>query len=94
MNIAASGEFWLPETPGVTVRGAFKADAGEQPEAVLAGALVEDPRVTRSETGGLTYAMGPAGAVKASLAITMQGRLDSGDSVTLVTAQNWGDPAG
>ncbi|MDT7720527.1 MAG: hypothetical protein QOE94_1538 [Mycobacterium sp.] len=31
MSIAASGDFWLPETPGVMVRGAFKADAGEQP---------------------------------------------------------------
>jgi hypothetical protein len=44
MNIAASGEFWLPETPDETVRGAFRADAGEQPEAVLADALAEDPR--------------------------------------------------
>jgi hypothetical protein len=92
MSIATSGEFWLPEKPGRTVRGAFKADTGQQPEAVLAGALVEDPRVTRSPTGGLTYASGPAGAVKASLATTMQGRLDSGDSVTLINAQNWGGP--
>jgi hypothetical protein len=92
MNIAASGEFWLPETPDETVRGAFKADAGEQPEAVLAGALVEDPRVTRSATGSLVYASGAAGGVHASLPITMQGRLDDGDSVTLINAQNWGNP--
>ena len=38
MSIAASGDFWLPETPGVMVRGAFKADAGEQPEVQFAGA--------------------------------------------------------
>lgn len=92
MNIAASGAFWIPETPGVAVRGAFKADPGQHPEAVLAGALVQDPRVTRSETGGVTYAMGPAGGVKASLAITMQGRHDNADFVTLMTAQNFGDP--
>jgi ApeA N-terminal domain 1 len=92
MNIAASGEFWLPETPDETVRGAFKADAGKQPEAVLDDALVEDPRVSRTATGSLMYARGAAGGVKASLPITMQGRLDSGESVTLVNAQNWGDP--
>ena len=92
MNIAASGEFWLPETPDETVRGAFRADAGKQPEAVLAEALVEDPRVSRTATGGLMYARGAVGGVKASLPITMQGRLDSGESVTLVNAQNWGDP--
>jgi hypothetical protein len=92
MNIAASGEFWLRETPGKTVRGAFTADAGEQPEALLADALVEDPRVSRTAAGGLTYARGAAGGVKASLPITMQGQLDSGESVTLVHAQNWGGP--
>jgi hypothetical protein len=43
MSIAASGEFWLPETPGKAVRGVFKADPGKQPEATLARALVEDP---------------------------------------------------
>lgn len=92
MNISASGEFWLPETPDETVRGAFKADAGEQPEAVLDDALVEDPRVSRTSPTGLVYARGAAGGVQASLPITMQGRLDSGDCVTLVKAQNWGDP--
>jgi hypothetical protein len=92
MNIAASGEFWLPETPDETVRGAFKADAGERPEAVLDDALVEDPRVSRTATGDLMYTRGAAGGVKASLPITMQGQLDSGESVTLVNAQNWGDP--
>jgi hypothetical protein len=61
MNIAANGDFCLPETPRVTVQDAFKADAGRLPEAVLAGALVEDPRVTRSAAGGLTYAMGATG---------------------------------
>jgi hypothetical protein len=93
MDIAAGGEFWLPETPDVTVRGAFRVDPGEQPEARLAAALVEDPRVTRSATGGLTYAQGPAGSIKASLPLTIQSQLlDSGESVTLVNAQNWGGP--
>ena len=92
MNIAASGEFWLPETPDETVRGAFRADAGKQPEAVLDDALVQDPRVSRTSPTGLVYARGAAGGVQASLPITIQGRLDSGDCVTLVNAQNWGDP--
>ena len=92
MNIAASGEFWLPETPGKTVRGAFEADAGEQPEVVLGGALVVDPRVSRTDGGSPMYAQGDAGGVQASLPITVQGRLDSGESVTMVKAQNWGDP--
>jgi hypothetical protein len=92
MNIAAGGEFWLPETPGTTVRGAFRADAGEQPEVVPDGALVADPRVSRTDGGGLMYVQGDAGGVQASLPITVQGRLDSGESVTLVKAQNWGGP--
>jgi hypothetical protein len=92
MNIAANGSFWLPETPGKTVRGEFTANPGEQPQALLAGALVEDPRVTRSDNGGLSVAWGAAGGVKASLPITMQGRLDDGDAVTMINAQNWGDP--
>jgi hypothetical protein len=86
MNISASGEFWLPETPHETVRGAFRADPGEQPEAVLDDALVEDPRVSRPDTGGLVYAQGAAGSVKASLPKTLQGRLEAGDCVTLVDA--------
>jgi hypothetical protein len=92
MNIAASGDFWLPETPGVTVRGEFEAEAGGQPEALLADSLVEDPRMTRSATGGATFVVGPAGSVKAFLPITVQGRLDSGDFFTLLNAQNYGGP--
>jgi hypothetical protein len=93
MNIAASGEFWLPETPGKTVCGAFRADAGEKPEAQLARALVEDPRVATSPMGGTTYGIGGApNSVEAFLPITIQGRLDSGDSVTLVNAGNRGGP--
>ncbi|BBX56954.1 hypothetical protein MSHO_22990 [Mycobacterium shottsii] len=73
------------------MRGAFRADVGEKPEAVLDGALVEDPRVTRSGTSSV-YTRGDAGGVKASLPITIQGRLDSGASVTMINAQNWGHP--
>lgn len=92
VNIAASGDFWLPDRPDETVRGTFQADAGEPPEAVLADALVEDPRVSCTANDGLMYVRGPAGGVKASLPTTMQGRLDSGESATLINAQNWGDP--
>lgn len=90
--IVASGKFWLPETPSVTVRGEFEAEPGEKPEALLVNGLVEDSRVRRSPTGGAVYTMGPAGSVKAFLPITMRGRLDSGDFVTLIKAQNKGGP--
>jgi hypothetical protein len=92
MNVAAGGDFWVPVTPGVTVSGAFKADAGSEPELVLARGVVGDPRVAVSVHGGITYASGGVATIKASLPITVQGRLDSGESVTLVNAQNWGGP--
>jgi hypothetical protein len=68
-----------------------KQTPASNPEVQLAGALVDDPRVTRT-THSVAYAQGAAGSVKASLPITMQGRLDSGDSLTLINAQNWGGP--
>lgn len=93
MSIAASGEFWLPETPRVTVRGAFKADAGEQPEATLAARVVKDPRVATSPEGGTTYMIGGASSsVEAVLPIMIQGQLDPGDFVSPVNARNRGGP--
>lgn len=83
MNVAATGEFWRLETPSRRGRSAFEAKSGEQTEVVLGGALVDDPGVTLAATGGV-YARGPAGGAKAFLPITMQGRLDSGESVTLL----------
>jgi hypothetical protein len=46
MNIAVRGDFWVPETPDVKVRGEFKAELGQQPEASLADGLVDDLAVT------------------------------------------------
>ena len=45
MNLAVSGQFWVPEAPEVKVRGEFKAEVGQNPEAILADRLVDDPRV-------------------------------------------------
>jgi hypothetical protein len=91
MSISASGDFWLPDSPAAIVRGAFNAEPGTQPEVRPAGTLIEDPRVTRSPTG-IVYARGSAGGVRAFQPITMQGRLDSGEFVTLIKAQNGGGP--
>jgi hypothetical protein len=93
MNIAADGEFWVPNSPGVKVRGEFTAQAGEHPEATLAARVVDDPRVATSPMGGTTYMIGGAtSSVEAFLPITIQGQLDSGDSVLLVNARNRGGP--
>jgi hypothetical protein len=94
MDIAASGEFWVPNAPDVKVRGEFTAQAGENPEATLPGARPpNDPRVNTSPMGGMTYAIGgAASSVEAFLPITIQGQLDSGDFVPLVNARNRGGP--
>jgi hypothetical protein len=92
MNIAASGEFWAPQTPNRKVRGTFTADVGEQPNLKLADGVVDDPRVTRGQRGDVAYAQGGASSIKAFLPITVQGQLDSGDFVTSVNAHNHGGP--
>lgn len=91
MTIAANGEFWRLETPSLRARGAFEAKPGEETEVLLANRVVDDPRVTLSATGGV-YRHGGIDGVKAFLPIVMQGQLDSGESVTLLEAHNYGDP--
>jgi hypothetical protein len=53
MNLAVSGDFWVPEAPEVKVRGEFKAEVGQKPEAILAAGLVDDPRVKPWGPGSL-----------------------------------------
>jgi hypothetical protein len=89
LNIAASGDFWVPERPDVKVRGEFKAEVGQQPEAMLAAGLVDDPRV-RPIGGGVAFTASPTDSVKSFLPITVQGQFESGESVTLVNARNHG----
>lgn len=92
MSIVASGHFWVPQAPNVKVSGTFTSAPGDQPTAKLAEGVVDDPRVTRSSHGGITYAQGGASSIQAFLPITLQGQLDSGEVVTLVNAHNHGGP--
>jgi len=86
-----SGYFWVPEKPDVMVWGAFSADGGHKPEAVLAGGLVNDPRVVRTNrAGGRAFLSSAAATFKAFQPITLQGKLDTGHAVTLVNAYNHG----
>ena len=92
--IAVGGNFWVLEKPEVRVRGEFSAEVGKQPEARLVAGLVADPRVGAFDTpdGGkiLTFSAVPAKWVEAFQPITLQGQLDTGESVTLLNAQNHG----
>jgi len=85
-----SGYFWVPEKPDARVWGAFAAERGHKPEAVLAGGLVDDPRVRSSGAGGRIFMSSAAATVKAFQPITLQGQLDTGHAVTLVNAYNHG----
>jgi hypothetical protein len=85
-----SGYFWVPEKPDARVWGSFAAEAGQKPEAVLAGGLVDDPRVRSTGAGGRVFTSSAAAVVKAFQPITLQGQFDTGDAVTLVNAYNHG----
>jgi hypothetical protein len=86
-----SGYFWVPEKPDVRVWGAFSADGGHKPEVVLAGGLVNDPRVVKTNSaGGRAFLSSAAATVKAFRPITLQGQFDTGHAVTLVNAYNHG----
>lgn len=85
-----SGYFWVPEKPDARVWGAFSAEGGH-PEAVLAGGVVDDPRVVRTNSaGGRAFLSSADATVKAFQRITLQGQLDTGQAVTLVNAYNRG----
>jgi len=85
-----SGYFWVPEKPDVRVWGAFAADGGHKPEAILAGGLVNDPRVVTNSAGGRAFLSSAAATIKAFQPITLRGQLDTGPAVTLVDARNHG----
>jgi hypothetical protein len=85
-----NGYFWVPEKPDARVWGSFAAEGGHKPEAVLAGGLVDDPRVRSTGAGGRVFMSSAAATVKAFQPITLQGQLDTGHAVTLVNAYNHG----
>lgn len=81
--------------PDLSVRGILTAVVGEKPEARLTANLVPDPRVTIHEhpernATVLTVSADAERAVESFLPVTIHGRLDSGDAVTLLEAQDHG----
>lgn len=77
------------------VRGEFTAQLGDKPEATLDRNLVADPRVTihrDPERRSTVYAVSanPVRSVASFLPITLHGKLDTDEPVTLLAAQNYG----
>lgn len=90
-----NGEFWQQGVPALRVRGQFRDGLGTKLEATLEGGLMADPRISVSSNpdGRITgYAVlaSPARSVEAFQPITLHGRLDTGEMVTLLDAQNHG----
>ena len=84
--IAVGGDFWVLEKPKVRVRGGFSAEVGNKPEARLDAGLVADPR----EGASMPVKSWPAKSIEAFQPVTLQGQLDTGESVTLLDARNHG----
>ncbi|SKF14663.1 Uncharacterised protein [Mycobacteroides abscessus subsp. abscessus] len=91
MQIATGGSFWIPGAHELCVRGEFTAGDGHGPEVELREGLVDDPRVRRIP-GGLGYTGSAEDSVASFLPITLHGRLDTGEAITLLNARNHGGP--
>jgi len=91
----ASGIFWSADNPDVRVAGELTAEVGSYAVASLSQNLVPDPRVTitkdpeRRQTT-MAFSALPERSVRSFLPITLHGQLGTGDSVTLLHAQNYG----
>lgn len=91
------GEFWTTENPGVCVRGEFTAKIGERAEATLDGGLTAGlvpgqrpmPAFRPGDMAGAMRAHA-ASSVARLRAISFQGRLDTGELVTLLDAPYYG----
>jgi ApeA N-terminal domain 1/Apea-like HEPN len=88
--VTVGGEFWIPEQPDRRVRGEFTSEAGQKPEVSLVDRLVDDAGEKLTSGRVVTVTHTAADRVKAFLPITLQGQLDTGESVTLLHAQNHG----
>ena len=91
--LVSEGWFWRAGG-GTRVRGEFTAETGQDAEATLAGAVADDPRVTveHNATGTTVTSVSgdPAEYVAAFAPIDLLGQLDSGELVSLLSAQNHG----
>jgi hypothetical protein len=87
------GWFWSA-VGGARVRGEFTAETGRNAEVKLAGSVADEPRVTVEHTATgttVTSVSGdPAKYVAAFAPMDLHGQLDSGELVSLLSAQNHG----
>jgi hypothetical protein len=87
------GYFWAPET-GVRQRGELTAEVGAELTISLNGALVPDYKPTTPFIVGnmaSVLAVHAERSVAEFQPITVHGELDSGESITLLDARNYGD---
>ena len=87
------GSFWILEAPERCVRGELIADVGERLEVRLTAELVADPRIVISRAAdgrvvGWGKTASAADSVEAFRPVTLQGRLDTGLAVTMLSAHN------
>jgi len=91
--LVSEGWFWSARG-GARVRGEFTAETGRNAEVRLAGRVADDPRVTvvHTTTGTLITSVSgdPAKEIAAFAPTDLHGQLDSGELVTLLSAQNHG----
>jgi hypothetical protein len=90
--MVSKGWFWSANG-GPRVRGEFVAEPGRDAEAWLEDALVDDPGKTVEHTTtstSVTVSGDPAKAVAAFAPADLHGQLDSGEPVSLLSAQDHG----
>ena len=93
MTVDEGGDFWLPKSPDTTVRGRFTRRYAKTPQVTLEENLVDDPRL-RPFPGGVGLSGIAEDSIASFLPITLHGRLDTGERVTLLNARNHGGSGG
>lgn len=99
-TFTGAGQFWLPEYPDVSVRGDFTATVGERAEVTLDGGLPVglisggQPPAPAPTPGNMASVMKAhaAGSAARFRAVTVAGRLATGELVSLLEARNFGGP--
>lgn len=90
--LVSEGWFWSA-SGGPHVRGEFVVETGRDAEARLDGAVVDDPRKTVEHTAtttSVTVSGDPTKIVAAFAPVDLHGQLDSGEPVSLLSAQDHG----
>lgn len=99
-SVSSGGEFWTPEAPDVRVRGEFTLAPGAKPQVVMQttlpfsldarGAPAPAPAFEPGDMAGAMLAHA-ASSVARFRPITFWGQLDSGQLVSVLAANNFGD---